>query len=337
MAHPAIASTHARVAHERRTPVAMNNGTAAPTRRPHIVHPAPDGPVSNRRSCDSDRSVRKAKPNDAASTCEPTYASGHGTSSRTAASAAAQAIPTARIAALHPRERGRDHERRGHHDEEGRRDRIARRGQRHQQREAEEPAASLRLRCCTLGDVGVEPAEMHDAARHEREEDVEHQWTESPGCDRVARDGVDAVRDARRERGAAETHEPTGEAVGTDGAEGQRGNDDERAGEANRTEQDGAERAHHGEQRWRRRCGAETGVAPRGSERVEEVRVGRPGDESADSGHAAGDEVAGSHDDHDDEPEHREHVAGPRTRSDIVPTAERLRSPKERKRSSVCT
>src|SRR5262249_50818301 len=89
-----------------RAPVARKIGAAAATIRPHIAHPAPDGPDWKRTTSPRLRSLWNAKPSEAASRCRIAYVSGHGKRSTTDAHAASTAIASARADGTMPRANG---------------------------------------------------------------------------------------------------------------------------------------------------------------------------------------------------------------------------------------
>ena len=127
--------------------------------------------------------------------------------------------------------------------------------------------------------------------------------TEPAGGDRVARrSGWRRTRSRSRARARASAPLRAGEAVRTDRADGERTDDRDGPRQPDGAEQDRAQAARQHQQRWPGRRGAETGVAPRGTEARRAWR-GRPVHcgELPDRGHAVGEEIARTDAEHDEE------------------------------------
>ena len=293
--HPRSASIQPRAAHARRGPVAVNNGTAAATRSPHMAQPAPWDPEWNRRMLSRSRfGVRNAKPSDAGSKSLPRV----GERPREQQHDAEQRAHD-REAERTEREldaagdRDREHEReRGEH-EQPQPDGEPRTEQCGEHREAQEPPASPRR--VRVVEPGVAPAarDPHRGVEQERQEREEHERAEATFRDRVARRGVDAVRETGRERRAPEADDAVPEPVRPERTQRDRQHHHQGAAERDRAEEHGAEATH---QRQRRRRGgrrAEARVAPRGAEGVEQVADTRPDPERADRRDAVRDQAPG--------------------------------------------
>ena len=125
----------------------------------------------------------------------------------------------------------------------------------------------------------------------ERSQREQRERPEPAGGNRVARDGVERVREAGDGGRSELLRDAAREPVRAVGADGEREDDHERVGEAGGAEQRRREAGHRDEPR--RRCGrrAEARVPPTRRVRRHRVDDPRPSREGADGRDAAGEQV----------------------------------------------